>query len=63
MAAALGWSYANGDPNKSKVHRVLQALKDDKLAKVEGKQWALTRAGQRKAKNLPPDPQTTEAPW
>jgi hypothetical protein len=61
MARALGWSYSNGDPNKSQVNRALQALIQDGLAKKKGDHWEATKAGKEKARNLGEDRETVEA--
>jgi len=63
MARALGWSYSNGDPNKSQVNRTLQALIQNGLAKKVGDHWEPTKAGKEKARNLPQDHETVEAPF
>jgi hypothetical protein len=52
MARAMGWLYATGEPYKTKVARVLGALKADGLAKKEGDRWQATRAGRNKAANI-----------
>ena len=52
MARAMGWFYATGEPYKTKVARVLAALKADGLAKKEGDRWQATRAGRNKAANI-----------
>jgi hypothetical protein len=52
MAQALQWFYANGDPDKSRVRRVLQALEADHLVKKEGGRYKPTRAGTAKAESI-----------
>jgi len=63
MARALGWSYSNGDPDKSRINRTLQALIQNGLAKKKGDHWEPTKAGKEKARNLPEDRETVEAPF
>jgi len=62
MARALGWLYATGEPDKSRVYRALNALNQDGLAKKQGDRWTPTKAGRQKAAGLPPDQATVEAP-
>ena len=50
IAKALGWLYANGDPDKSRVQRALKALADDGLAKKKGDHWEATKAGKNRLK-------------
>jgi hypothetical protein len=47
MARTLGLSYANGEPNRSLVQRILKALVNAKLATKERAGYALTNKGKR----------------
>lgn len=49
LAEKLGWRSTTGTPLKSKVHRLLEKLKAQKLAKIELNKWILTPAGQKLA--------------
>jgi DNA-binding PadR family transcriptional regulator len=49
MAEALGWSYQNGDPNRSLVQRTLTSLKAEKLVEIKRGTYALTRKGREAA--------------
>ena len=49
LAEKLGWRSTTGTPLKSKVHRLLEKLKAQKLAKNELNKWILTPAGQKLA--------------
>jgi len=48
-ARACGWLLANGEPQKSKVHRLLTELKNEKLVKHVRRKWQLTDAGKKEA--------------
>jgi hypothetical protein len=50
LGKALGWFYANGEPNKTLVSRTLKALENAHLIKKEGRQWTLTKAAEKAAK-------------
>jgi 3-methyladenine DNA glycosylase AlkC len=53
LARACNWASPNGEPYKSKVHRILERLSKVKpklVAKVRD-QWALTDAGKKAARN------------
>jgi hypothetical protein len=52
LAKECGWFTANGEPYKSLVQRLVNALKIDKLVKKEGGQWILTKAGKEKAREF-----------
>lgn len=49
-ADACGWKSDKGIPHKSKVHRLLLQLKEDKLARLFRRRWELTEAGKREAR-------------
>ena len=46
-ASRLFWLYKNGQPDKTKVSRLMFALKADKLVKKERGKWVLTPAGEK----------------
>jgi hypothetical protein len=53
LARACNWTSPNGEPYKSKVHRILERLSKVRpklVAKVRD-QWALTDAGKKAARN------------
>lgn len=50
LAEKSGWMSASGEPQKSKVHRLLETLKAQKLAVKELNNWVLTAAGEKTAK-------------
>ena len=45
LARQLGWTYQNGDPNKTLVNRTMQALGSRGLVKKPGEHWELTKKG------------------
>ena len=45
LARQLGWTYQNGDPNKTLVNRTMQALGSRGLVKKPGDHWELTKKG------------------
>jgi hypothetical protein len=47
LGRAVGWFYANGEPNKSLVARTLKALEAAHLVKRNGRSWEPTKAGAR----------------
>jgi RecA-family ATPase len=47
IALNAGWVSAQGAPNKAKVHRLLKALKAEKLATQHRGKWLLTDAGKK----------------
>ena len=53
MAETLGWFYSNGEPNKSKVERVMKRLAKDKLTKKVRDEWQLTKEGEKMAQETP----------
>lgn len=53
MATALNWTYANGEPNKSRVDRTLKKLKLQKLVKHDRDGWQLTKEGAKIAPETP----------
>lgn len=53
MATALNWTYANGEPNKSRVDRTLHKLQRQKLVKLERDTWKLTKEGEKIAAETP----------
>lgn len=52
LARACGWTSPNGEPHKSKVHRVLERLSKvkPKLVAKGRDRWALTEAGKKSAR-------------
>ena len=56
MAEALGWTYEKGgkkEPHKSRVHRTLKKLEEDKLATSHGRHgWRLTKTGKEEARKV-----------
>ena len=50
LAEACGWITGTGNPHKSKVARLLNSLKRDRLAAMRRGAWALTDAGEKEAK-------------
>ena len=52
IAKDLKWLDKKGEPEKMKVHRALEALKDQKLAKKHRGGWKLTTAGEKEAERL-----------
>jgi hypothetical protein len=54
LAKECDWFTANGEPYKSLVQRLVNALKVDKLVKKEAGQWVLTKAGIAKAREYHP---------
>ena len=51
LAKAVGWSYQNGEPNKTLVNRTLKALQAAHLIKKEGHRWVLTKSGEKAEKH------------
>jgi hypothetical protein len=47
IATKAGWVSTQGVPNKAKVHRLLKALKAEKLATQHRGKWKLTDAGKK----------------
>jgi hypothetical protein len=55
LAVAAGFTSATGTPQKSRVHRLLQRLKEDGLAKPSrAGRWALTPKGRQAAAEVAP---------
>lgn len=52
MAAKLGWTLGNGEPNATKAHRIFRALMKDKLAVKFRNTWRLTKKGEDEAASL-----------
>jgi hypothetical protein len=50
IANSAGWISETGSPHKGKVHRILLALKQDKLATQQRGKWKITEAGKRELK-------------
>jgi hypothetical protein len=50
-AGNLGWVTENDAPNKSRVFRTMERLKDDALVKKTRKGWTLTKDGKKEAEN------------
>jgi AAA domain-containing protein len=55
IATKLGWSYASGKPDKSKVQRALRVLEKHKLVDHELGRWVVTKSGQKFAQPWRPD--------
>jgi hypothetical protein len=53
IAERLGWLYANGHPNKSRVERIIRKLATAKLAKKTRDGWELTKEGEKAAQESP----------
>lgn len=47
IALNAGWVSEGGAPYKSKVHRLLGSLKNDKLVVVQRRKWVITAAGEK----------------
>jgi hypothetical protein len=47
LATAMGWTYKNGDPNRSLVHRLLKSLQGDKLVEKKGRRYVITSKGKK----------------
>jgi hypothetical protein len=45
----LGWVSESGEPQKSKMHRIIKRLSEDKLTKQTRRKWSLTRLGREEA--------------
>jgi hypothetical protein len=57
LAEHLHWLTMEGKPNKQKVHRMMDKLKQDKLVKKNrGDRYVLTNAGEEEAKKTPENP-------
>jgi hypothetical protein len=52
IAGVLGWRDKKGEPAKMKVHRTLEALRDQRLVKKHRGCWKLTTAGEKEAERL-----------
>jgi hypothetical protein len=52
LATALGWTTHAGDPNKSKVQRLVEPLKKAKLVETDRSGLSLTPKGKEDAKRL-----------
>jgi hypothetical protein len=52
MAETMQWFYGNGEPNKSRVQRIFETLKNDHLAKKVGDHFEATNAGKTKAETI-----------
>ena len=51
-AEALGWLYATGQPDRSRVTRRMKAFQKDKLVKKERDRWVLTKLGRGEANRI-----------
>jgi AAA domain/Bifunctional DNA primase/polymerase, N-terminal len=58
LAKDLGWFSTKGDPQKSRVHRILARLKKEGLLKLERGRFVLTERG-RKAAGRAPEKETS----
>ena len=52
LAKKLNWTDANGAPKKSKVHRLLDTLRQQDLCSKKERSWSLTRSGEKAAKKI-----------
>jgi len=52
LARACGFTLANGEPHKSKLHRRLSGLEDERLIKNKRRRWILTDEGKAAAEKL-----------
>ena len=53
MAETLKWSYSNGQPNKSRVDRIMRRLAKEKFVKKVREEWQLTKEGTKAAQESP----------
>ena len=53
MAETLNWSYSNGQPNKSRVDRIMKRLAKEKFVKKVREEWQLTKEGTKAAQETP----------
>jgi hypothetical protein len=51
-ARGASMTLANGDPAKSKVHRILESLAADRLTRRYRNRWVLTESGKNEAKSI-----------
>jgi predicted transcriptional regulator len=51
-ADVLGWIYATGQPDKSRVERRMKILKEAKLVKKERDRYVLTKGGEAEANRI-----------
>jgi bifunctional DNA primase/polymerase-like protein/AAA domain-containing protein/primase-like protein len=49
IAKAVGWTYKNGEPNKSLVERIMKVAKSARLVEKIGRNWVLTKSGREAA--------------
>jgi hypothetical protein len=49
---SLGWLLPSGEPAKSRIHRTLERLKEERLVTQKRKRWILTKAGKTEAERL-----------
>jgi predicted transcriptional regulator len=47
LATAAGWTYKNGNPNRSLVYRLLKSLQGDKLVEKKGQRYVITSKGKK----------------
>jgi RecA-family ATPase len=52
-AETLDWTYSNGQPNKSRVDRIVHKLQRQKLVKQDRDGWQLTKEGAKAAEETP----------
>jgi hypothetical protein len=50
LAQAMGWTYQNGEPNRSLVQRLLASLREEKLVEKKGDRWVPTPKGRKAAR-------------
>jgi hypothetical protein len=50
LAQAVGWTYQNGNPNRSLVQRLLASLREEKLVEKKGDRWVPTPKGRKAAR-------------
>jgi hypothetical protein len=49
MAETLNWTYSSGEPNKSKVERMMHRFAKQKLVKKVRDEWQLSKEGEKAA--------------
>jgi hypothetical protein len=52
LAQEVGWVTKDGKPYRSQVQRILNALREDKLAKKDSGRWVLTKKGIQEAREV-----------
>jgi hypothetical protein len=62
LAVKCGWTLANGEPHKSKAHRVVNRLQKAGYAKLHRDAWHLTDTGKAAASKARTDDEARSAP-